>query len=187
MRVAITGHTRGIGKSLYDHFKHQGHEVLGFSKSNNFDITNEKSRNEIIENLKNCNIFINNAYALDAQKQLLNDAIELWEGTTNTIINIDSKSTLMKTIPNYMAKYVQDKNQQKEIIKNRIFKARPYIINFTVGLVDTEMSKEFDSKKIDPDNLAKFIYTLLEFKSTIAVQDILVEVPDLDWNDIKRI
>jgi len=82
---------------------------------------------------------------------------------------------------------VQDKNQQKEIIKNRIFKARPYIINFTVGLVDTEMSKEFDSKKIDPDNLAKFIYTLLEFKSTIAVQDILVEVPDLDWNDIKRI
>ena len=86
-----------------------------------------------------------------------------------------------------MEEYVQDKTQQKEIIKNRLFKARPHIINFTVGLVDTDMAKVFSSKKIDPTNLAKFIYTLIEFKTTVAVQDVIVEVPDLDWNDIKRI
>lgn len=187
MRVAITGHTRGIGKSLYDHFKCQGHEVLGFSKSNNFDITDKNSRNEIIKNLKSCDVFINNAYALDAQKQLLNDAIGVWENTTNTIVNISSKSILMPHIPENMKDYILDKTHQTEIIRQRVFKARPHIMNIVVGLVDTEMAKVFDSKKLNPDDLANFILTLIEFRSLVAVQDILIEVPDLDWNDIKRI
>lgn len=187
MKIAITGHSKGIGKCLADYFEQQGHTVIGFSRTTGFDITNESCRQHILDVLTSCNIFINNAYAPHAQRQLLIDAIQLWEGTTNTIINIDSKSTLIKNIPSYMTEYVQDKNQQKDIIKERVFKARPHIINFTVGLVDTDMSKIFNSKKIDPTNLAKFIYTLIEFRSTIAVQDILVEVPDLDWNDIKRV
>jgi len=187
MKIAITGHSKGIGKALTDYFEQQGHTVIGFSRSNGFDITQLSSRQHILNELTTCDIFINNAYATKAQHQLLIDAIQLWEGTTNTIINIDSKSTLMKTIPNYMEEYVHDKTQQKEIIKNRLFKARPHIINFTVGLVDTDMAKVFSSKKIDPANLAKFIYTLIEFKTTVAVQDVIVEVPDLDWNDIKGI
>ena len=187
MKIAITGHSNGIGKALTDYFKQQGHTVIGFSRTNGFDITQLTSRQHILNELTTCDIFINNAYAPKAQHQLLIDAIQLWEGTTNTIINIDSKSTLMKTVPNYMEEYVHDKAQQKELIKNRIFKARPHIINFTVGLVDTDMAKVFSAKKIDPANLAKFIYTLIEFKSSVAVQDILVEVPDLNWDDIKRI
>jgi hypothetical protein len=86
-----------------------------------------------------------------------------------------------------MEEYVKDKTEQSKIIKDRIFKARPYIINFTIGLVDTDMAKIFDSKKMQPIELAKLIYTILEFKSTLAIQDILVEVADLDWDDIKRI
>jgi NAD(P)-dependent dehydrogenase (short-subunit alcohol dehydrogenase family) len=187
MKIAITGHSKGIGKAIAEYFEQQGHTVIGFSRSNGFDITDELSRQHILGILGSCDVFINNAYAPQAQKQLLINVIQLWEGTTNTIINVDSKSTLMKTVPAYMEEYVQDKSQQKELIKNRIFKARPHIINFTVGLVDTDMAKVFDAKKINPTNLAKFIYTLIEFKSTVAVQDVLVEVPDLDWDDIKKV
>lgn len=187
MKIAITGHSKGIGKALAEYFEQQGHTVVGFSRASGFDITHESSRQHILDILTSCDVFINNAYAPQAQKQLLVDAIQLWEGTTNTIINIDSKSTLMKNIPPYMEEYVQDKTEQKEIIKNRVFKARPHIINFTVGLVDTDMSRVFNAKKIVPSDLAKFIYTLLEFKQTVAVQDVLVEVPDLDWDDIKRV
>jgi len=187
MKVAITGHTNGIGKSLANYFEQQGHTVVGFSRSNGFDISDAAVRKQIIDSLATCDVFINNAYVVDAQCQLLVDAIQLWENSIKTIINIDSKSTLMKTVPDYMEHYVADKLKQKNIINDRIFKARPHIINFTVGLVDTDMAKVFDSKKINPADLARFIYTLLEFKSSVAVQNILVEVPDLDWDDIKRI
>lgn len=187
MNIAITGHTNGIGKALTEYFTDRGHTVLGFSRSNGFDICDEKTQKHISKVLETCDVFINNAYAPNAQKKLLLDAILLWEGTTNTIININSKSTLIKNVPAYMEEYVKDKTEQSKIIKDRIFKARPYIINFTVGLVDTDMAKIFDSKKMQPIELAKLIHTLLEFKSTLAIQDILVEVSDLDWDDIKRI
>lgn len=187
MNIAITGHTKGIGKALTEYFTAHGHTVTGFSRSTGFDITDQQTREHIGKVLETCDVFINNAYAPHAQKQLLLDTITLWEGTTKTIINIGSKSTLMKNTPSYMEEYVQDKTQQLKIIKDRIFKARPHIINFTVGLVDTDMAKMFDSKKMQSRDIAKLIAILLEFKSTLAVQDILVEVPDLDWDDIKRI
>jgi len=187
MNIAITGHTNGIGKALTEYFTAQGHTVFGFSRSNGHDINDEATRKHINNVLKTCDVFINNAYAPNAQKQLLLDTIQLWEGTTNTIININSKSILIKNVPAYMEEYVQDKAEQSRIINDRIFKARPHIMNFTIGLVDTDMAKIFDSKKMQPIELAKLMYTLLEFKSTLAIQDILVDVSDLDWNDIKRI
>ena len=39
MKIAITGHTKGIGKALYDNLSQQ-HEVEGYSRSNGFDISN---------------------------------------------------------------------------------------------------------------------------------------------------
>lgn len=187
MKIAITGHTKGIGKALNEYFTAHGHTVIGFSRSNGFDITDQQTREHISKVLETCDVFINNAYALYAQKQLLLDTILLWKNSTNTIINIGSKSTLIKNVPTYMEEYVKDKTEQSKIIKDRIFKARPHIINFTVGLVDTDMAKVFDSRKIQPIDIAKLIATLLEFRSTLAVQDILVEVTDLDWDNIKRI
>lgn len=187
MKIAITGHTKGIGKAITDYLQDQGHEVLGYSRSNGFDISSEHVRNFIVEQLKYCDVFINNAFALSAQKDLLLKSINLWRDTDNIIINMNSKSILMPTVPEYMKDYVDDKLQQQQIIKDRIFKARPYIINFTVGLVDTDMSKVFNSKKINPTDLAKLICNLLEFKGSLAVQDILVEVPDLNWDNIERI
>lgn len=185
MKIAITGHTRGIGKALAEYFKQSGHTVIGFSKSTGCDITQESHRNLIVDSLKTCDVFINNAYAHDAQKQLLIDAIEVWKDTKNTIVNIDSKSTLMEFPPAFIKEYVEDKNQQKKLIKDRIFKARPHIINFTVGLVDTDMSNVFNAKKMNPIDVAKLMGFIISMRDSVAVQDILVEVPDLDWNDIK--
>ena len=41
MRIAITGHTSGIGKALYKRCEEQSfprHEPIGFSRSNGFNI-----------------------------------------------------------------------------------------------------------------------------------------------------
>ncbi len=186
MQVAITGHTQGIGKALAEYFQSQGHTVVGYSRSNGFDISLEDTRNTIVEQLETCDVFINNAYVPFAQTDLLIKTIELWKNTPKTIVNINSKSIMMPYYPEDLSEYINDKRQQQKIIKDRVFKARPYIMNFTPGLVDTEMSTRFKSRKLDPNHIAKLVYTLLEFKNEVAVQDILIEVPDLDWNDIVR-
>jgi short-subunit dehydrogenase len=69
MKIAITGHTSGIGKGMYDHFLNQNHEVFGLSRSNGFDIS--KNTKEIVEISEECDLFINNAYSGDSQLKLL--------------------------------------------------------------------------------------------------------------------
>lgn len=187
MNISITGHTKGIGLALKSYFESQGHNVIGFSRTNGYDISNIECLDKIVEESKHCDVFINNAYAAKGQTALLEKMILEWTGTTNSIINLNSKTTLIPTdrVPDFLKEYVEEKLEQKRIISSRFLKARPHIINITVGLVETEMSTIFNARKIDPNNLAKFIYTLVEFKDQVAVQDVMLEVPDLDWNDIK--
>jgi|TARA_B100000073_G_scaffold338407_1_gene335527 hypothetical protein len=61
MKYAITGHSRGIGKCCYDLFTADGHEVLGFSRSNGYDIRDPESRKQIVEQSLDADVFINNA------------------------------------------------------------------------------------------------------------------------------
>jgi hypothetical protein len=70
MKVAITGHTAGIGKELYNYFSRKNAEVIGMSRSNGYDL--ETSVDSIIENAKDCDIFIDNAYRDEKQLELLN-------------------------------------------------------------------------------------------------------------------
>lgn len=77
MKIYITGHTSGLGKNLYDFFANQQYEVIGFSKSNGYDI--EKNFQQIIDQVSNDGIFINNAYANGTQQkfvELLHDRID---------------------------------------------------------------------------------------------------------------
>lgn len=69
MKIIITGHTRGIGKGLYDYFVGEGHEVIGLSRSNGYDIS--KNQDKIVEISSDCDLFINNAYQGNCQLQLL--------------------------------------------------------------------------------------------------------------------
>jgi hypothetical protein len=185
--IAITGHTKGIGKAICDTFKQHGYEVLGFSRSNGYDISLKESRQCILDQLSNVDVFINNAYTPQGQQDLLKELIELWEGRNKTIINLNSKTMLMPNPPEFLKDYAEDKRQQKDLIMSRVFKGFPHIINVTIGLVDTDMAKVFDSKKMDPAQLAKFVYHIIEIRNHLAIQDVLIEVPELDWVNIKRI
>jgi hypothetical protein len=57
MKIAITGHTRGLGKNLFNHFKSLGHDVIGFNSQHGVV--------EIITQSKGVDLFINNAYTDD--------------------------------------------------------------------------------------------------------------------------
>lgn len=86
MKYAITGHTQGIGQAVYSKLKH----AKGFSRSNGFDIDNIVSRKKIIEQIQDCDVFINNAHSNFSQTLMLLDVFHSWMNTNKTIINIGS-------------------------------------------------------------------------------------------------
>jgi len=186
IKVAITGHTKGIGKSIYDTFQMKGHEVYGFSRTNGYDISIKESRDQILEQIKDVDVFINNAYAPQGQQELLKEIINRWDGQNKTVINLNSKTMLMPNPPDFLKDYAEDKRQQKNLIMSRVFKGFPHIVNVTIGLVDTDMAKVFDAKKMNPVDLAEFIYHIVDIRKQLAIQDILIEVPELDWVNIKH-
>ena len=89
MKIAITGHSRGIGKALYDALS-DGHDVEGFSRSNGFDINDP---NLIVRAVKKHDVFVNNAYDSISQVTILNMLWAKWKyDETKTIVNIISMS-----------------------------------------------------------------------------------------------
>ena len=103
MKIAITGHTAGIGLATLSLLKSQGHDVVGFSRHNGWDFTNKETRKGFIEELDegNFDCFINNAYPYKhyqnmegfLQVELLNQAWLLWEkNETKKIIIVGSNS-----------------------------------------------------------------------------------------------
>jgi hypothetical protein len=84
MKVAITGHTSGLGKSLNSLFQNS----IGMSRSNGFNILHT---DKIIEHSKNCDVFINNAYDGYGQLELLYDLYDEWkDDSSKTIVTIGS-------------------------------------------------------------------------------------------------
>jgi NAD(P)-dependent dehydrogenase (short-subunit alcohol dehydrogenase family) len=88
MKVAITGHTKGIGQGLYDYFQTHGHDVCGFSRSNGFALPDAESR--VLDAIKDCDIFINNALPISSQLFLLKELWPLWAQQDKKIIVIGS-------------------------------------------------------------------------------------------------
>jgi hypothetical protein len=73
MRIAITGHTSGIGRALYDYYSIKN-EVLGFSRSNGYNLPD--SLPVVIEESKGCDLFINNCYADGVQIDLFKGLVD---------------------------------------------------------------------------------------------------------------
>lgn len=93
MKIAITGHSQGIGKCL---FQKMSPNIIGFSRSNGYDINNKEDRRRIIQQSKDCDIFINNAESNFAQTYMLIDLFKEWKDTDKTIINVGSRISEIK-------------------------------------------------------------------------------------------
>ena len=64
MKVAITGHTGGLGTELIKQYTEKNYQVVGFSKSNGFNLNSSVLFKQVVEQAAECDIVINNADAL---------------------------------------------------------------------------------------------------------------------------
>lgn len=88
MKIAITGHTAGIGQALAEAY--YGNEIVGLSKREGNNIRNVSKIADLIEP---CDMFINNAQAGYAQTELLFEMARRWQGTRKHIVVISTMMT----------------------------------------------------------------------------------------------
>ncbi len=93
MKIAITGHTAGIGQSLAVQYASRGHEIVGLSRRHGHNI---RVTHKIADLIEPCDVFINNAQAGYAQTELLFEMVKRWQGTKKHIVVI---STMMTQTP----------------------------------------------------------------------------------------
>ena len=90
MKIAITGHSAGIGQALSKVYSELGYEIVGLSKRDGHNIRNTFKIADLIEP---CDMFINNAQAGYAQTELLFEIAQRWTGTRKHIIVISTQMT----------------------------------------------------------------------------------------------
>ena len=90
MKIAITGHTAGIGQSLANSYHSRGHEIVGLSKRHGDNIRNIT---KIAQRIEPCDMWINNAQDGFAQTELLFEMARRWQGTRKHIMVISTMMT----------------------------------------------------------------------------------------------
>lgn len=176
--VAITGHTSGIGKGLYEHFEKKGCRVKGFSKDTGFNISIPENRDRIIELTRDCDLFINNAYSGYAQV----DIAKLWQqqhwSDQHFIINTSSMAAeplaeIPKNFP-WLTPYGEEKyaiNKVSWEINHSGSKCKSIVI--MPGVCQTNFYNPYDTKE---NNGIELYEHVMETNSIITVEDLVKTV-----------
>lgn len=180
-KVIITGHTQGIGAALKKVFEENGFTVEGFSRSTGYDISRQEVREEILSKSYDADIFINNAYDSKGQLLLLQDIVSQWEGTSKLVINMGSKGVHIPVVTPH-EEYLSAKREQHKFIQSRFLKGSPRILNAIGGVIDTNINTQWDVKKLKAEDFAQMVYFLAT--SDIGVQEVMIDVPGIDWGEI---
>ena len=83
MNIAITGHSAGIGQALARIYETHGHEIVGLSRRNGYNI---RSLPKVAGMIEPCDMFINNAQTQYAQTELLYAVWQRWQGQEKYIV-----------------------------------------------------------------------------------------------------
>ena len=132
MKIAITGHTAGIGKGIYDSLK-QENEFFCFSRYTGHDIVDSSAVEEILEATLQCDVFINNAYAPYVQLELAQKWYEKNKNSKKLIVNIGCYVTTVLTNPSLFPDLMQEFSTYTELpLWNGYFETKQGLEDFTI-------------------------------------------------------
>lgn len=164
MKIAITGHTQGIGQALAEVYTARGHEIVGLSRANGFNI---RSVPKVAKEIEPCDMFVSNAQAGFAQTELLFDVYERWQDTEGKqIIVISTHMTQQPVSPLpglAMDQYRVQKIALEEAVKQlRHKKHGPRITIVRPGSVATQFHAVARPNMSDVTEWANTMVTVLE-------------------------
>jgi len=176
-KVAITGHTSGIGQAILDAldlitaYSDDKSEVRGYSRSNGWNLA-EGNGNLLLEEIVDFDpdIFFNNAWHPGVQNHLCKKLHAKWKDTNKVIVNTGSITGYVPpTILDEKNIYARDKRALSQYCILESFKY-PYenscrLINFSWGFVETGLISRDDVNSealIDPFDVATMMIDLAD-------------------------
>ena len=174
MKIAITGHTAGIGQALAQIYSQLGHHIVGLSRREGNNIRNIP---KIADQIEPCDVFVNNAQAGYAQTELLFEMAQRWSGTKKHIVIISTQMTQdpVSVLPGLdMDQYRIQKvalEQAVQQIRNRRLSIRLTVVR--PGNIATSADKTVPPAA-DVDNWAKTLMDIFEMatNNNLRVPDI---------------
>ena len=174
MKIAITGHTAGIGQALAKQYADRGHEIVGLSKRNGHNI---RIIPKIADLIEPCDVFVNNAQSGYAQTELLFEMAQRWQGTRKHIIVVSTMMTQdpISVLPGLdMLAYHQQKVTLEEMVKQ--LRYQRIGINITIvrpGNIATSPDKTVPPAA-DVNNWARTLLDVLDMANTnnLTIPDI---------------
>ena len=174
MKIAITGHTAGIGQALAKQYQLDTHQVVGLSRREGNNIRNIP---KICDQIEPCDVFINNAQAGYAQTELLFEMCKRWANTKKHIVVISTMLTQdpISILPGLdMLAYHQQKVTLEEMVKQLRYQRLG--VNITIvrpGYIATQPGQTVPPAA-DVSNWAKTLLDLLSIakNNNLTIPDI---------------
>lgn len=190
-RIAITGHTKGIGEQLWNRLDKRGFELKGFSRSNGYNLLKTSTCKKVVREVAdwNADVFINNAYVPDNQVRLMYLMYEQWQDRPRLIVNLSATSS--DSITNFSqmgynsdwTPYVSDKARLDWAslqLANMYKKGKCRVSLVKPGFVDTDstsMFKEFaEDYMMTADSVAEQLEWLIDLGKDVQVRNISFDV-----------
>ena len=190
-RVAITGHTKGIGEQLWNRLEDRGIQLKGFSKSTGYNLQRVSTCKKVVQEVVdwNADVFINNAYVPDNQVRLLYLLYEHWQNKPRLIVNLSATSS--DSITNFSqmgynenwTPYVSDKARLDFAslqLANMYKKGKCRVSLVKPGFVDTDstaMFKEFaEDYMMTADSVAEQLEWLVDLGKEVQVRNLSFDV-----------
>jgi len=173
MKIAITGHTSGIGKALFDYFI--SYTPIGFSRSTGYDINQVENRNKIVYQCTDFDVFINNAYSdrVNSQLYMLQEMHSAWQGKDKLIINISSRITdFILPVNSQEQLYQTHKKDQDTFCLGKI--KNPQIFNLKLGMVDTPRVSMYNHNKLTVEDVVKIVSFVLDNRDAYKITTLTV-------------
>ena len=152
MKIAITGHKKGIGKAFAEQLSARGHDITGISRSDGENIRRTAHTASLIEP---CKLLINNAISFYAQTELLFEVWHRWS-TAEEVHHIWNISTKLCELDHdidinglTMRESMQYRNQKMALeLAHQQLNAQPSNIKMSLirpGSVNTQTFSEANS------------------------------------------
>lgn len=172
MKIAITGHTAGIGQALAEEYLLDGHDIVGLSRREGNNIRNTP---KICDQIEPCDVFVNNAQAGYAQTELLFEMAQRWQGFSKHIIVISTQMTLE---PSAFDESLDHYRIQKVALEQAVHQLRHRHRNPQITLVRPGNIATTPSKTVPPaadvNNWARTILDIMDMaaRNGLCIPDI---------------
>lgn len=155
MKIAITGHTAGIGFACQRVFGVE-HSIIGLSRSNGYNICDV---DQVAAAAESADVFINNAYCDYQQTYLLEEMFKRWRNQDKIIVNVGSACTTYPRIEQHLNSApwpYRDHKRSLETLFRQLVKeqAACKLQLVSPGPVDTQMISHLNCRKLHAMDVA---------------------------------